>query len=176
MAFSSHVPTRFGTLVFVLKDLLRSKAAIKEAIADDAWAEASAGSSKASEVHKIAAGHRTAFWDDAALLEQYCQPVMDAIHTLEGDKPFLSQLRPVYKQLRQHFQGIKEAADTPTKVRASSMLQVVEQRLEKHYKPCFDAAYVMDPINFIKQEGDWYPPVSTLSNSERKAAFEVSKT
>jgi hypothetical protein len=50
---------------------------------------------------------------------------------------------------------------------------VVEERLAKHYKPCFDAAFVVDPINFFKQEGEWFPPVSKLSNDERKAAFEV---
>lgn len=174
MAFCSNVPHRFGTLVFVLKDVLRSKAAIKLAVMDAAWAQASSGSTKAPDMHKYAGGHRTTFWDDGELLLKYCQPIMDAIHLLEADKAQLSQLRSVYKQIEQHFTAIKNAADTPTKVQASRMLSVVKQRLAKHYKPSFDAAFLLDPINFIKMEGEWYPPVSQLNNEERKAAFEVS--
>lgn len=172
-AFCSHIPHRFGTLVFVLKDVLRSKGPIRDAVMDASWGTASAGSNKAPEMHKIVAGYRTTFWEDAELLETYCQPIMDAIHILEGDKPLLSQLRSVYQQIRNHFKAIQTAADTPERVKRSRMLTVVEARLDKHYKPCFDAAFVVDPINFFKQEGDWFPPVSKLSNDERKAAFEV---
>jgi hypothetical protein len=119
------------------------------------------------------AGYRSNFWEDAELLLKYCQPIMDAIHILEGDKPLLSQLRSVYEQIRQHFEAIMAAPDTPDKVKRSRLLVVVEERMAKHYKPCFDAAYVVDPINFTKQEGEWFPPVAKLKNEERRAAFEV---
>jgi hypothetical protein len=172
-AFCSHAPHRFGTLMFVLKDVLRSKGPLRDAVMDAAWGDASAGSSKAQEVHRIVAGYRTAFWEDAALLETICQPIMDAIHNLEGDKPLLSQLRSVYKQIREHFQALMTKEDIPDKVKRSRLLTVAQERLDKHYKPCFDAAFLVDPINFIKQEGEWFPPVAQLSNEERKNAFEV---
>jgi hypothetical protein len=63
---------------------------------------------------------------------------------------------------------------TPNKVKQSPMQKLVEERLTKYYKPCFDAAYLLDPISFERDgEGEWRPPVAKLSNADRKAAFEV---
>jgi hypothetical protein len=55
-------------------------------------------------MHKLCVGNGTTFWRRAQQVIRLCQPVMDAIHQLEGDKPLASQVYPVWNALEDHFQ------------------------------------------------------------------------
>lgn len=116
-AIAVHCPTRFATAHFICHDLIKSKEAIRSMVSDDS-AEGSwdtvAKSSTDRETFKNAAlgvvarasgRGRPARPFKFAEMEAgitLVQPVCDAIHQLEADRPLLSQMRPIWQKLLAH--------------------------------------------------------------------------
>jgi hypothetical protein len=93
MAFAAPCPTRCGTQVLSLRDVVRSKDAFKIAVIAEEWEDVSSGLANKNdhEVLKIITGvSNTKFWAEADITLTMTQPVMDAIHTVQADKPLLS--------------------------------------------------------------------------------------
>ena len=103
MAIASHVPTRCGTLMFVLEDIVASKEAIWDMCTCDDWEEASKDSKNATIFHRATIGYNTSFWRHASVVLSLLRLVMDYIHQIEVDLPRLSQAMPLYNKLRNHF-------------------------------------------------------------------------
>ena len=100
---------------FILQDLVRSKEAIRKAEISDEWADAAASATHADEFKaavlgmgtqqvaptrgRAAAGqqgsNRFDFFKEASLCIEAAQPISDAIHQLEADRPLLSQVSGV---------------------------------------------------------------------------------
>jgi hypothetical protein len=85
------------------KDVLSNKAAIIAATADvTRWPAASRGSANGGAMHKLCVGNGTSFWKRLNLVVDLCQPVSDAIHQLEADRPMASQVLLVWHALEAH--------------------------------------------------------------------------
>ncbi len=96
-ALTVHAPTRFAVMHFVLGDLVANKASLTAMVTDhDRWPTASSGSSKGVQLRKaVLAGDDSEhqhFWPHADRAQELMQPVSDAIHKLEADNAFLSQV------------------------------------------------------------------------------------
>ena len=174
-AVCSHCPTRFGTHHFICQDLVRSEQAIKNMVMDPAWDDASAGCSDAVFFHAIVVGARRGeeFFKDAPYMLRLVQPITDAIHQLESDSPLLSQVLPVWSALKRHAANWESDPGVPQG--AKRVAHIFEARAAKHYSPCFAAAYVVDPIFFVRNEetAAWYPPVQRLTGEQVNGALQV---
>ena len=67
-----------------------SKEAFKRAVMDDDWAAAGDSASDGQEFKAVISSSN--FWADVGLCVKAAQPICDAIHSLEADRPFLSQV------------------------------------------------------------------------------------
>jgi hypothetical protein len=179
-AFPAPCPTRFGTMMFSLRSVVDSKGALQRAVLAEGWSRASEGSSKAEDVRAAVLRTTNArlgtfnFFDDAEQLLRVVQPVMDAIHTIEADKPLLSQMLPLYNKLQEHFTSVEEECDE--RVAEDNLLQLFKDRREKHFHDCFYAAFLLDPINFqLNAASKWTMPFNKLSREEVSIAFKVMK-
>jgi hypothetical protein len=177
-AFGAPSPTRFANQVFCLRDVVRSKEAFQHAAIDDNWDDAVKYLANKDEVHKIIAGaNNVKFWADAEVVLVILQPIMDAIHTIEADKPLLSQMLPLYEALEQHLQRLHDAGSPA--VQRLKMPDVISRRIRgggcaQLWHPSFYASFLLDPMQWDKDaEGDWGPPFLKLTVAQQQQAKEV---
>jgi hAT family C-terminal dimerisation region len=173
-AVRTHCPTRFAILHFICSDLLDSEEAIRLMVGARSWGNVSDGCTHAVEFTGAATvvparGRAPAyfFFDEAAALVQLVQPVSDAIHQLESDKPLLSQMLPIWKQLLKHA---KDFDDHEGNASRSAVLPLFERRYATHRDKSWPAAFVLDPIHAVKADGEWFLPFSELDAKEAEAA------
>lgn len=81
------------------------------------------------------------------------QPVSDGIHQLEADNALLSQVLDVWYSLEKHFKAWVVA----NPALADGVLASYERRFKKHYHPAMAAARLLDPINFVRSQGETQP-------------------
>jgi uncharacterized membrane protein YgcG len=104
IAFPGGCDSRFGIKVSQLKAVVANQDALIAAVSDQLrWGPASSGSANAAKMHQLLVGHHTKFWGRAVRVIRLTQPVMDAIHQLEGDKPLASQVYPTWNAIEDHF-------------------------------------------------------------------------
>jgi hypothetical protein len=83
----AHVPTRFGSRLMVLRDVQRSRAAIRRLAATAEWRAAVTDSAPMKRAHELIFAVEDDLFDLADKLEKLLGSVMDAIHQLEADSP-----------------------------------------------------------------------------------------
>jgi hypothetical protein len=181
-----HCPTRFGSRHIVMRDVLRSKKALKVLSQSEEW-EAGLGDrgSKLKSAHTAMHNPDANLFDDAEKFEELLGPVMDAIHQLEADQPMLSYLAGVYAKLRAHFESfadnnipcfnieINEGFLPPDrrKLRPQSspitLTESLDRDIEAAWRPCMSAAALLDPLNFVKNAlGQYRLPFQGLEMDE----------
>ena len=92
----------------------------------------------------------------------------------------LSQVLPVWIQLLDHAQAWVDKHKGAQSIPALLYKNVAEAflyRFEKHYQPCLPAAYLLDPIGFVKKpSGCMAPPLCKLSDKMiDDAVMEISR-
>ncbi|EFJ41638.1 hypothetical protein VOLCADRAFT_98396 [Volvox carteri f. nagariensis] len=110
------------------------------------------------------------------------QPVSDAIHQFEGDRPSIGQVLKVQRALDAHFAEFdKQNPDMMVKPRgnkeAVGVQSVYEQRRGSTLSNVLvPLAHALDPINFVQLNGgdNWFPPFHELSKEERKDARKLA--
>jgi len=170
---ATHCPTRFAILHMICKDLLRSEQALVQLVSSRDWAKASKDCTNA-DVFVAAAtlvparGRAPAFrfFSEAALLVVLVQPIADAIHQLEADKPLLSQMRPIWARLLAHAAAFDS---NPDHAHVPPMLPLFQRRFEEHRVKEWPTAYLLDPINAVEDDGEWFLPWGALSALEQAA-------
>jgi hypothetical protein len=173
MAIRTHCPTRFAILHLINGDLLASEQPIRRMVAERDWPDVSASCAHADEFTFAATvsparGRAPAyhFFREAELLAALVQPISDAIHQLEADKPLLSQVYPIWKQLLAHagaFDG-EHAGEGREPV-----LPLFERRYKVHRDKLMPTAWVLDPIYWELDGGEWFLPFSKLKQFEFEA-------
>ena len=92
------------------------------------------------------------------------QPISDAIHLLEADRPLLSQVLAIWNGLIQHA-GSWARGKGAMGIKAEAAFKA---RFAKHYQPAMAAAMVVDPINFCTPGGDHArPDLDSLTDGQR---------
>ncbi|KAJ9515525.1 hypothetical protein QJQ45_021659 [Haematococcus lacustris] len=103
------------------------------------------------------------------------RPISNAIHRLEGDKPYLSQVLKIWDDLVAHAQNWVSELGHPgglDKVDASfvrGVLRIFKDRALKHCQPVMAAARLLDPINFFDmgEHAQPVPPFDSLSEQQQ---------
>jgi hAT family C-terminal dimerisation region len=173
--------------VFILRDILNIKEALRHIVISDEWCNASGGSKHAAEFEDAVAGRGSVFWQQAPMVLKLMAPLMDAIHTIEADRPMLSQMLMMWETLVIHVEEFcADASHVSLLERPSTgrqalpgqdgddMMTVLRKRLLKTYHKSFPAAFFLDPINFQEKEGKWSSPdAAILSPRQREDAISV---
>jgi hypothetical protein len=81
---------------------------------DDDWSHATANVRHANNIHMSLTGaSNTTYFADAQTVVDITQPILDAIHTIEADKPLLSQMLQCTLELRPTSRKCTTAALLP---------------------------------------------------------------
>lgn len=162
---AANVPTRFAGLHLVGCQLIRTKDAIVKICSDanvDTFFETCTNKdgfvATAMGTERFGEGHDVNFWLGAERFTELVQPVCDAIHQLEGDKPFLSQILAVWTKLCNHA----AAFDVKYKLVGNQRTaRVLRRRFAIHYQKEWAAAYALEPSNAIQgEDGGWSLPLA----------------
>ena len=122
------------------------------------------------DIHRIlTGGSNTNYFTDAQTVADITQPIMDAIHTIEADKPLQSQMLPMYDSLAAHLDKVH--AEGSAAVKRLKLPQLFADRKAKLWVPSFSAAYLLDPIYFTQDpSGVWWLPFTKLSAEQQAEA------
>jgi hypothetical protein len=119
---------------------------------------AAAGAAAAGAGAAVAAGAAVFTWAALSMAIMLITPICDAIHQLEADKPLLSWLLPTWVMLIRHVRAFEEQhADSDTVAgEASSILEIVQKRMDNHYDNSWAASHLLDPMFAQQGEQGWY--------------------
>jgi hypothetical protein len=165
----AHVPTRFGSRHMVVRDVLRSEAALRKLAASAEWRAALADSAALKRAHKHITAEENDLFASACEAEELLGPVMDYIHQLEADQPMLSFLQGVWDRLVAHVTDFAEdnpelnAGQIPADRRKrnprptpTTLAATWQQDRDNFWQPVMGAAAVLDPVNWSKNAGGRY--------------------
>ena len=147
--------TRFAYNVRMLSDVLENQRALKLAV-DDPECEEAYDNDEGWRMRDIV-GNRD-IWTVATAVCKLLEPIAEAIHNIEADRPYLSQCLPLWKALREQLTkrmsgpGMDKLftfGDVPTT--AEDILKVFDNRFKKAKSPLWTAAYYFDPMNLSGQ-------------------------
>jgi hypothetical protein len=175
----AHVPTRFGSRHTVVREVLRSEAALCKLAASAEWRAALADSAALKRGHLHITAAENNLCDSVCKAEELLGPVMDDIHQQEADQPMLSFLKGVWDKLVAH--AMDNAEDNPElsagpadrrkrdpRPAPTTLAATWQQDRDNFWQPGMGAAAVLDPVNWSKHAGGQYHvPVAKLSEASR---------
>lgn len=180
-SIASYTETRFGSKHFVLRDVLKNLDAMTRWVTCDAYVSrmsAAKAPVDAREIRRTVLGadtHPAAFKDSLTRACELIDPVMDILHEVEGDKPYLSQLLPIMDKV---VNNVRDFADKypalavgakitrPGHSVEVSMYEISSSRMDFIYRPCMSLAFLLDPANFVlTPTGEFTAPFAKLAPS-----------
>jgi hypothetical protein len=106
--------------------------------------------------------------------------VLDMIHQLEGDTPLVSQVLPgpMIKMLERHVAKFSDKfpnlsiGNVDKLARPMLLEEILERRVREFlYKDCFAAAFLLDPMHWVKNASDlWVLPFQVVTDKEHTDA------
>ena len=110
--------------------------------------------------------HTETWWTKLGNIIKLMQPISDAIHQLEADRPLLSQVLGVWHSLIEHAE--KWAVGKAVAFTSGIVVKAFQARFATHYQPEMAAACALDPINFTKEGDDHYRlPLEGMDEKQR---------
>ncbi|GFH33409.1 hypothetical protein HaLaN_32777, partial [Haematococcus lacustris] len=80
------------------------------------------------------------------LVIKLMKPISNAIHRLEADAPYLSQVLMVWNALVDHAKEWVEHAVIVSPRLALGVVAAFQRRAQTHYSPAYAAAYALDAV------------------------------
>jgi hypothetical protein len=181
----SHCETRFGSQHLVLRKVLEVQHALRGMCATSKFIELTSkpNSEQAKKLHAVLTSiAEDSLFTSGPILLELVDPIMDAIHKLEGDMSLLSQVLPMIWSVEQHGKAFAEKYPTLSTgfkkkgnghVESVSLNDVVAKRLRSFiYRPFHAAAWCLDPLFFMLVNGKWKLPYTELSCDEQSDVDE----
>ncbi|KAJ9514190.1 hypothetical protein QJQ45_002278 [Haematococcus lacustris] len=171
-AVATHCATRFAILYLICVDLKRSQDALVMMVHSGEWETLRTASTNAVVFEELKS---PSWWRKLDAVIRLMRPISNAIHRLEGDKPYLSQVLKIWDDLVAHAQNWVSELGHPgglDKVDASfvrGVLRIFKDRALKHCQPVMAAARLLDPINFFDmgEHAQPVPPFDSLSEQQQ---------
>ncbi|KAJ9512370.1 hypothetical protein QJQ45_012859 [Haematococcus lacustris] len=142
-AVATHCATRFAILYLICVDLKRNQDALVMMVHSGEWETLRTASTNAAVFEELKS---PSWWRKLDAVIRLMRPISNAIHRLEGDKPYLSQVLKIWDDLVAHAQNWVSELGHPgglDKVDASfvrGVLRIFKDRALKHCQPVMAAA------------------------------------
>ncbi|KAJ9527201.1 hypothetical protein QJQ45_025452 [Haematococcus lacustris] len=109
------------------------------------------------------------------LVIKLMKPISNAIHRLEADAPYLSQVLMIWNALVDHAEEWVEQAVLVSPRLALGVVAAFRRRRQKHYSPAFAAAFALDPANYkcLAPGTHPRPPMRRLQPSQQEDVVTV---
>ncbi|KAJ9505883.1 hypothetical protein QJQ45_017301 [Haematococcus lacustris] len=152
------VLSRFAGLLLMAEDVEKLMPAIHGMVHGDNWPQLRLSSANAAVFEKCVT---TPWYKSLKLVIKLMKPISNAIHRLEADAPYLSQVwlymhgqcgwdivLMVWNALVDHAKEWVEHAVIVSPRLALGVVAAFQRRAQTHYSPAYAAAYALDPANY----------------------------
>ncbi|XP_051121658.1 uncharacterized protein LOC127245057 [Andrographis paniculata] len=137
-------------LVEMLEDILSCSQTLNFAVFDDSL-------KSVSDIIRD-----VAFWNDVEATHSLVKFILSTCEEVKMDRPMIGQCFPIWKALKDK---LKELCSKHGIVEGP-VDKIVEKRFRKCYHPVWSAAFVLDPLNLVRDvaSGNYLPPFNLLTS------------
>ncbi|KAK6145597.1 hypothetical protein DH2020_022417 [Rehmannia glutinosa] len=105
------------------------------------------------------------FWNNLEAAHSLLKLIMAMSKEIEAERPFVGQCLPLWEELR----GKVKEWYTKYNLAEGPVEKIIESRFEKNYHPAWSAAFILDPLNLVRDgSGKYLPPFKYLTNEQEK--------
>jgi hypothetical protein len=182
-SLSSHCETRFGSRHMVLADVLKAKDVLSQMCSTAEFRDYVStyqGVSAKRMYETVTDIEPTSLFAMGPVVCELVEfnVVLDMIHQLEGDTPLVSQVLPMIKMLERHVAKFSDKfpnmsiGNDDKLARPMLLEEILERRVREFlYKDCFAAAFLPDPMHWVKNASDlWVLPFEVVTDKEHTDA------
>ncbi|KAL3650444.1 hypothetical protein CASFOL_006847 [Castilleja foliolosa] len=163
--FSSKcdVSRNWGAFISMLEDILNYAQILHLVVFDDSYKSVCLENHDAREVAGIIRDAR--FWKDLEGAYSLMKLIMEMCKEIETERPLIGQCLPLWDELRTKAKNLCAKHD----LNEGPVLEIIEARFGKNYHPAWSAAFILDPLNLVKDaSGKYLPPFNCLTNEQER--------
>ncbi|KAL5570014.1 hypothetical protein UlMin_026589 [Ulmus minor] len=153
----------FATVFSMWEDLLRCSRVLQMVVLDDSckilFVEDPAGRDVAGMIQS------ERFWNELEAVYSLVKLIRGIAQEIEAERPLVGQCLPLWEDLR------AKVKDWCVKfsIAEATIEKIVEKRFRKVYHPAWAAAFILDPLNLIRDtSGKYLPPFKCLTHEQEK--------
>ncbi|KAL3652343.1 hypothetical protein CASFOL_002024 [Castilleja foliolosa] len=163
--FSSKcdISRNWGSFISMLEDILKYAQILHHMVFDDSYKAVCLENHDAREVSGII--RDAGFWKDLEGAHSLVNLIMETCKEIEIERPLIGQCLPLWDELRAKAKNLC----TKHGLTEGPVLKIIEARFMKNYHPAWSAAFILDPLNLVKDaSGKYLPPFDYLTNEQER--------
>ncbi|GFP97946.1 hypothetical protein PHJA_001938700 [Phtheirospermum japonicum] len=163
--FSSKcdVSRNWGAFISMLEDILKYSQILHLVVFEDSYKAVCLENHDAREVADII--RDAGFWKDLDGAHSLVKLIMETCKEIEIERPLIGQCLPLWDELRAKAKSLCAKHG----LNEGPVLKIIETRFGKNYHPAWSAAFILDPLNLVKDvSGKYLPPFNCLMNEQER--------
>ncbi|KAJ8752867.1 hypothetical protein K2173_008602 [Erythroxylum novogranatense] len=153
----------FLPVYLMLEDVLSCAGVLQMVAIDEPCKLVSSEDSVANEVVGLIQDDR--FWKDLEAAYTLVKLIREMAQELEVEKPLIGQCLPLWEDMKAKVKdwcGRFHISEEPVE-------KIVENRFRNNYHPAWSAAFILDPLNLVRDTtGKYLPPFKCLTQEHEK--------
>ncbi|EXB55474.1 hypothetical protein L484_001979 [Morus notabilis] len=153
----------FAPVFAMLEDLLSCSRVLQMVVLDDSCKAVFVEDPLARDVARMVQSE--SFWNELEAVYSLVKMIRGMAQEIEAERPLVGQCLPLWEDLRTK---IKEWC-AKCSIAQEPVEKIVENRFRKMYHPAMAAAFILDPLNLIRDtSGKYLPPFKCLTHEQEK--------
>lgn len=155
--------TNFAPVFAMLEDLLSCSRVFQMVVLDDSCKAIFVEDPVARDVASMVQSE--SFWNELEAVYSLVKMIRGMAQEIEAERPLVGQCLPLWEDLRSK---IKEWC-AKCSIAEEPVEKIVQNRFRKMYHPAMAAAFILDPLNLIRDtSGKYLPPFKCLTHEQEK--------
>ncbi|KAI3471064.1 hypothetical protein Pfo_027727 [Paulownia fortunei] len=164
----SDISKNLGPFIAMLEDILTCSRILHLVVLDDSYKVVCLEDLAAREVADMI--EDVGFWNDVEAAHSLVKLIMGMGEEIEAERPLVGQCLPLWEELRAK---VKEWC-TKYSFAEGPVEKIVERRFKKNYHPAWSAAFILDPLNLVRDaSGKYLPPFKSLTHEQEKDVHKL---
>ena len=153
----------FGPVFAMLEDVLSCSRVLQIVVLDDSCKGIFVEDSTGREVGRMIQSE--AFWNELESVYSLVKLIRGMAQEIEVERPLVGQCLPLWEELRAK---VKEWC-AKCSIAEAPIEKIIENRFKKIYHRAWAAAFVLDPLNLVRDtSGKYLPPFKCLTHEQEK--------
>eukprot|EP00245_Coleochaete_scutata_P016555 TRINITY_DN776_c0_g2_i1.p1 TRINITY_DN776_c0_g2~~TRINITY_DN776_c0_g2_i1.p1 ORF type:complete len:775 (-),score=150.13 TRINITY_DN776_c0_g2_i1:187-2511(-) len=150
----------------MVEAVLACKEALQYTVEDARFAEAFP---EEAEDMQSYFGQQKDFWWDAEFAITLAQPIREAIHSVDTERPSLSQCLPLWNSVRARIKEWTQSVEfmPQNEGRDDRLLDLLDRRFQQNYHAAWAVSYLLDPLYAVQQADRCLPPYDQLTVEQK---------
>ncbi|PON56214.1 Ribonuclease H-like domain containing protein [Parasponia andersonii] len=153
----------FRPVFAMLEDVLSCSRVLQMVVLDDSCKVIFVEDPSGREVGRMIQSE--AFWNELESVYSLVKMIRGMAQEMEAERPLVGQCLPLWEQLKAKM---KEWC-AKCSIAEAPVEKIIENRFRKMYHPAWAAAFILDPLNLMRDtSGKYLPPFKCLTHEQEK--------